>query len=277
MNQYLNLLQDVLTNGKRKSDPQGVGNIAVCGRQMRFNFDNGFPIVTTKKVSFRFIVGELIWFLRGESNVKWLQDRGITIWDEWAEEDKAALYGLPAGELGMIYGPMWRHFPTRTGGEIDQIQRVYDDLRSNPDSRRHMVNAWDPEFADKVFVAPCHCTFKFFHAKGELSLHLFQRSADIFLGVPYNISSYCILLLLVAKVTGLKPAEFIHTLSDTHLYLNHIEQAKQQLTREPRPLPKVVIPDITDLSLDTVRQLEPEHFKLVDYNPHPSIKAEVGI
>lgn len=277
MRQYLDLLKFVLENGQKKSDPQKVGNLAVCGYQMRFNMAEGFPMLTTKKIPFRSIVGELIWFLRGRSDVKWLQERKITIWDEWATPETCQRYGLEPGDLGMIYGPLWRKWPKSDGGYIDQIEEVYRTLKSFPDSRRLVVTAWHPEFVDKVFVAPCHCFFKFFHAQGELSLHLTQRSADVFLGVPFNIASYSLLLIMMAKVTGLKPKEFVHELVDAHLYLNHLDQARLQLEREPRELPSVIIPDIEDLSLETVNQLEPEHFELVGYNPHPSIKAEVGI
>ncbi|MDP3800392.1 MAG: thymidylate synthase [bacterium] len=278
MQQYLEVLQDVLHKGKDKSDPQGIGNIAVCGREMRFWVDeNCFPIITTKFVSFRNIVGELLWILRGESNVKWLQDRKIRIWDEWATPEACAQYGLPAGSLGMIYGPLWRTWPTTDGKTIDQIEDVVRTLKINPDSRRLIVSSWHPEFTDKVYVAPCHCFFKFFHAQGELSLHLFQRSADLFLGVPYNISSYSLLLLMMAKVTGLKPAEFVHTMSDVHLYKNSIEAVKIQLKRKSLPLPKIEIPDISDLSLATIKQLEPEDFKLVDYKYHSKIQVEVGV
>lgn len=278
MQQYLNLLDHVLTHGQEKSDPQGVGNIAVCGYEMRFDVSRlSFPIITTKFVSFRNIVGELLWFLRGEGHVKWLQDRKIRIWDEWATPEACAQYGLPPGDLGMIYGPLWRRWPTTDGRTVDQIDEVFRTLKGNPDSRRLVVSSWHPEFTDKVFVAPCHCFFKFFHAQGELSLHLFQRSADLFLGVPYNISSYSLLLLMMAKVTGLKPREFIHTMSDIHLYSNSIGAATIQLEREPRELPQIKLPDISDLSIETIRQLEPEDFSLINYNPHPKIQVEVGV
>lgn len=278
MRQYLDLLADVLKNGKEKSDPQGIGNIAVCGRQMTFPVSQDcFPIITTKFVSLRNVAGELLWFLLGDSNARWLQDRRIKIWDEWATPEACAIYGLPPGELGMIYGPLWRRWPATNGGTIDQIAEVEKTLRTNPDSRRLVVSSWNPEFIDSVFIAPCHCFFKFFHAQGELSLHLFQRSADLFLGVPYNISSYALLLLMMAKATGLKPKEFIHTMSDTHLYSNSIEASRLQIEREPRDLPRIEFPDIPDLSLDTIRQLEPEDFKLTGYDPHPRINVEVGV
>ncbi|TSC74904.1 MAG: thymidylate synthase [Parcubacteria group bacterium Gr01-1014_30] len=273
MQQYLTLLKHVLENGEKKSDPQSVGNIAVCGYQMRFKMDDGFPLLTTKKMPLKSIIYELLWFLRGDTNVKYLQDHGVTIWDEWATPEATAKYNLPPGELGPIYGEKWRRWKTREGKTIDQIADVVKTLKEFPDSRRLVVNSWDPEDVDKVFVAPCHCFFKFFHAQGKLSLHLFQRSADVFLGVPFNIASYSLLLMMMAQVTGLKAHEFVHTLSDTHLYLNHIEQAKIQLQREPRPLPKMTLnPEIKNIS-----DFDYKDFKIENYDPHPSIKAEVGI
>lgn len=277
MQQYLNLLKHVIENGKRKGDYQKVGNIAVFSYKMRFNMEDGFPLITTKKTSLRNVAGELIWFLRGDSNVRWLQDRNIHIWDDWATAEACAKYGLAPGDLGMIYGPLWRRWPTTDGKTIDQIENACKALKEFPDSRRPVVSAWNPEFIDKVFVAPCHCFFQFFHAEGELSLHLTQRSADVFIGIPYNIASYSLLLLLMAKVTGLKPKEFTHELVDAHLYLNTVEQAKLQLTREPRPLPRIILPDIPDLTLETCNQLEPDDFKIQGYDPHPYIKAEVAI
>lgn len=278
MRQYLNVVDDVLKVGQLKTDPQKIGNIAVCGREMRFNVSHEkFPIITTRRVSMRNIAGELLWFLQGRSDVKWLQDRNIKIWDEWATAEACALYGLAPGDLGPIYGPLWRYWPTTNGLTIDQIEEVVQTLKGNPDSRQLVVTAWHPEFTDKVFVAPCHCFMKFFHAQGELSLHLFQRSADLFLGIPYNISSYSLLLLMMAKVTGLKPREFVHTMSDTHIYKNSIEAFRIQLEREPRELPQIKLPDISDLSTETIRQLEPEDFKLEGYRPHPKIEVEVGV
>lgn len=277
MRQYLELVDHILTHGQEKTDPQGIGNVAVCGYNMRFDMNDGFPLLTTKRVSFHNIAGELLWFLRGESHVKWLQERNIHIWDDWATKEACQAYGLETGDLGMIYGPLWRKWPTTDGRVIDQIEGVYRTLMSFPDSRRLIVTSWHPEFEDKVFVAPCHCFFKFFHAQEELSLHLFQRSADVFLGVPYNIASYSLLLLIMAKVTGLIPKEFVHTLSDTHIYKNTIEQCKLQLERQPRSLPQVVLPEISDISVRTISGLEPEDFKCIGYSPHPSIKAEVGI
>ena len=273
MQQYLDLLKHVLENGEEKGDPQGVGNIAVCGYQMRFKMSDGFPLMTTKKMPLKAIIYELLWFLRGDTNVKYLQDHGVTIWDEWATPEATAKYNLPPGELGPIYGEKWRRWQKRDGGTIDQIQQAIDDIKRNPDSRRLVVSSWDPEDVDKVFVAPCHCFFKFFVAQGKLSLHLFQRSADIFLGVPFNIASYSLLLMMTAQVTGLKAHEFIHTLSDTHLYLNHIEQAKLQLTREPKVLPRMTI----NPNKKNIEEFDYEDFNLENYDPYPSIKAEVGV
>lgn len=273
MKQYLDLLKHVLENGERKGDPQGIGNIAVCGYQMRFNMAEGFPLMTTKKMPLKSIIYELLWFLKGDTNVKYLQDHGVTIWDEWATKEACAKYGLPEGELGPIYGEKWRHWKKREGGEIDQISEAIEDIKLNPDSRRLVVTAWDPEDVDKVFVAPCHCFFKFFVAQGKLSLHLFQRSCDIFLGVPFNIASYSLLLMMAAQATGLKANDFIHTLSDAHIYLNHVDQAKLQLTREPKPLPKMILnPEIKNIF-----DFKYEDFKLEDYNPHPAIRADIGI
>ncbi|OGZ28610.1 MAG: thymidylate synthase [Candidatus Nealsonbacteria bacterium RIFOXYD1_FULL_39_11] len=273
MKQYLELLDHVLKNGERKGDPQGVGNIAVCGYQMRFRMDDGFPLMTTKKMPLKSIIIELLWFLRGDTNVKFLQDNKVTIWDEWATPESCARYGFPPGELGPIYGEKWRRWKKRDGGAIDQIKNVVDEIKKFPDSRRLVVTSWDPEDVDKVFVAPCHCFFKFFVANGKLSLHLFQRSCDIFLGVPFNIASYSLLLTMMAQVTGLKAHEFVHTLSDAHIYLNHIEQVKLQLTREPRVLPKMTLnPDIKDIF-----NFKLEDFKLEGYDPYPSIKGDIAV
>ena len=273
MRQYLDLLKHVLENGERKGDPQGVGNLAVCGYQMRFNMADGFPLLTTKKMPLKAIIYELLWFLRGDTNVKYLQDHGVTIWDEWATSEATAKYGLPAGELGPIYGEKWRHWKKRDGGEIDQIADVISELKRNPDSRRLVVTSWDPEDVDKVFVAPCHCFFKFFHAQGKLSLHLFQRSCDVFLGVPFNIASYSLLTMMMAQVCGLKPGDFVHTFGDTHLYLNHLKQVDEQLSRKPKPLPKMKInPKVKDISKFTI-----DDFELVGYNPHPAIYAPIAV
>ena len=273
MQQYLDLLKYVLENGGQKGDPQGVGNIAVCGYQMRFKMDDGFPLLTTKKMPLKSIIYELLWFIRGDTNVKYLQDHGCTIWNEWATAEATAKYNLPAGELGPIYGEKWRHWKKRSGGEIDQLSVAINEIKTNPNSRRLVVSSWDPEDVDKVFVAPCHCFFKFFVAQGKLSLHLFQRSADIFLGVPFNIASYSLLLMMVAQETGLKAHEFVHTLSDAHIYVNHIEQAKLQLTREPKVLPKMII----NPNVKRVVDFDYPDFKLEGYDPHPRISAEVGV
>jgi len=273
MQQYLDLLKHVLENGERKGDPQGVGNVAVCGYQMRFKMDDGFPLLTTKKVHLKSIIYELLWFLKGDTNVKYLNDNGVTIWDEWATPEACAKYNLPPGEFGPIYGEKWRRWKTRDGKTIDQISDVIEEIKKYPDSRRLIVTSWDPEDVDKVFVAPCHCFFKFFVAQGKLSLHLFQRSCDVFLGVPFNIASYSLLLMMVAQATGLKANEFVHTLSDAHIYLNHVEQAKIQLARDPKPLPKMIInPEIKNIF-----DFKYEDFELEGYDPHPAIKAAIGI
>jgi thymidylate synthase len=274
MRQYLDLLKDVLDNGQGKSDPHGVGSIAVCGRTMRFDLSKGeFPMLTTKKLHFKSIAYELLWFLRGETNIQFLKDNNISIWNEWATPEICNKMELPEGDVGRIYGAQWRHWKKTDGGEIDQIKNLIDGLKQHPDWRRHMVTAWNPEDVDKVFVAPCHGIFKCFAVNGELSLHLFQRSADVFLGVPYNIASYSLLLLMIAQVTGLKPKEFIHTMSDVHIYNNHFEQAREQLKREPKALPKIIInPEVKDIF-----DFKYEDFTLVDYNADPNIKAEVAI
>ncbi len=274
MRQYLDLLKDVLENGKGKSDPQGVGSIAVCGRTMRFDLSNGeIPLMTTKKVSFKFIAYELLWFLRGETNIQFLKDHGVTIWDEWATPEVCKQMNLPVGDVGRIYGAQWRHWKTTDGKEIDQITNLIEGLKQHPDWRRHMVTAWNPEDVDKVFVAPCHGIFKCFVADGEISLHLFQRSADIFLGVPYNIASYSLLLLMIAQVTGLKPKEFVHTMSDLHLYNNHFEQAREQLKRVPKKLPKIKL----NPNIKNIFDFKYEDFTITDYDADPNIKAEVAI
>lgn len=273
MKQYLNLLEDVLENGQGKKDPQGVGSVAVCGRQMRFDLSQGFPLLTTKKLSFKFIAHELLWFLRGDSDISYLKEHGVTIWDEWATKEACAKYGREEGDLGPIYGPQWRHWKKRDGGEIDQIENLIKGLKENPDWRRHMVTAWNPEDVDNVFVAPCHGIFKCFAVNGELSLHLFQRSADIFLGVPYNIASYSLLLMMIAQVTGMKAKELIVTTSDTHLYYNHFEQAKEQLGRKPGTLPKLTLnPEVKNIF-----DFKFEDFILTDYHPQAAIKGEVAI
>lgn len=273
MRQYLDLLEDVLKNGQGKTDPHGVGSIAVCGRQMRFDLTKGLPFLTTKKLSFKFIAHELLWFLKGDSRVDYLHEHGVTIWDEWATEEIAGKYGLKEGDLGKIYGPQWRHWKTTDGREIDQIQDLIDSLKTHPDWRRHMVTAWNPEDVDKVFVAPCHGIFKCFAVNGELSLHLFQRSGDVFLGIPYNIASYSLLLLMIAQVTDMKAKEFIHTISDAHIYNNHIEQVKIQLGRKPKSLPTLKI----NPKVKNIFDFKFEDFTLEGYDPHPNIKADVAI
>ena len=264
MQQYLDLLKRILDDGAEKADRTGTGTRSVFGHQMRFDLAAGFPLVTTKKVHTRSVFAELLWFLRGDTNVKWLQERGVSIWDEWADEN---------GELGPVYGYQWRHWRTPGGGEIDQIEKVLQSLKSKPDSRRHMVTAWNPADVDRMALPPCHCLFQFYVAKGRLSCQLYQRSADVFLGVPFNIASYALLTLMMAQVTGLKAGEFVHTLGDAHLYLNHLEQARLQLSRPPRKLPTMRInPAVTDIFA-----FRYEDFALEGYEPHPHIKAEVAV
>jgi thymidylate synthase len=261
--QYLDLLDHVLTNGTRKGDRTGTGTLSVFGYQMRFDLSDGFPALTTKKLHLRSIVGELIWFLRGDTNVKWLQDNGITIWDEWADAD---------GELGPVYGYQWRSWPTPDGRHVDQIAAVIQSLEKNPDSRRHIVNAWNVADVERMALPPCHTMFQFYVADGRLSCQLYQRSADVFLGVPFNIASYALLTHMVARVTGLEPGDFVHTLGDAHLYLNHLDQARLQLTREPRPLPRLVLAE-----RDAIDAFEIGDVVLEGYDPHPSIKAPIAV
>jgi len=262
--QYLDLMRHVLEHGHRKHDRTGVGTLSVFGWQMRFDLRERFPLLTTKKLHLKSIIYELLWFLRGDTNVRWLQERGVTIWDEWADEN---------GELGPVYGHQWRHWPGRDSKEIDQIAAVVRSLRENPDSRRHIVTAWNPADVDRMALPPCHALFQFYVANGELSCQLYQRSADIFLGVPFNIASYSLLTLMMAQVCGLKPGEFIHCLGDAHLYLNHIEQARTQLAREPRPLPRMRLnPAVRELW-----DFRYEDFILEDYDPHPAIPAPIAV
>jgi len=264
MQQYLDLLSHVLTNGIRKSDRTGTGTVSVFGYQMRFNLQEGFPLLTTKKLHFKSIAYELLWFLRGDTNIKFLTDHGITIWNEWADE---------YGNLGPVYGYQWRNWPTANGKHIDQISQVIDSLRRNPDSRRHIVSAWNVGEIDKMALPPCHILFQFYVAGDKLSCQLYQRSADIFLGVPFNIASYSLLTYMMAQVTGLQPGEFIHTLGDAHLYLNHIEQAKLQLTRAPRKLPSLRLnPEVKDIF-----SFQYEDFIIDGYDPHPHIKADISV
>ena len=264
MKQYLDLLDRILTEGVKKEDRTGTGTISVFGNQMRFNLEDGFPLLTTKKLHLKSIIYELLWFLRGDTNIKYLKDHGVRIWNEWADEN---------GELGPVYGHQWRSWPDENGGTIDQIQNVVNQIKNNPDSRRMIVSAWNVAEVERMALPPCHTMFQFYVANGRLSLQLYQRSADTFLGVPFNIASYALLLQMMAQVTGLKAGDFIHTTGDTHLYLNHIEQAKLQLTRAPRPLPRMVInPDVKDIF-----DFKYEDFQLEGYDPWPHIKAAVSV
>ena len=264
MKQYLDLLQHVLDNGVEKTDRTGTGTKSVFGYQMRFPMSEGFPLLTTKKLHLKSIIHELLWFLNGDTNVKYLQDNDVRIWNEWADEN---------GDLGPIYGYQWRSWPDYSGGHIDQITEAVNTLKSNPDSRRIIVSAWNVAQIDEMKLPPCHAFFQFYVADGKLSLQLYQRSADIFLGVPFNIASYALLLKMMAQVCGLKEGDFVHTLGDAHIYLNHLEQVKLQLTRDPRPLPKMTInPEVKDLF-----SFKYEDFELTDYNPHPHIKGAVAV
>jgi len=264
MRQYRELMERILADGAQKRDRTGVGTLSVFGHQLRFDLDAGFPLLTTKKVHLKSIVYELLWFLRGDTNIQYLKQHGVSIWDEWADE---------RGELGPVYGQQWRSWPAADGRTIDQIGHVVESIRKNPDSRRLIVTAWNPAEVEKMALPPCHCLFQFYVAGGRLSCQLYQRSADVFLGVPFNIASYALLTLMVAQVSDLRPGEFIHTLGDAHLYLNHLEQARLQLSRAPRALPKMRInPAVKDLF--TFRY---EDFSLEGYDPHPHIKAEVAV
>jgi thymidylate synthase len=267
MRPYLDLLRHILDHGVEKADRTGTGTLSVFGHQMRFDLAQGFPLLTTKKLHVRSIIHELLWFLAGSTNVAYLHEHGVTIWDEWADE---------AGELGPVYGRQWRAWPTPDGGSIggiDQISNVIDQIRRNPDSRRHVVSAWNVAELDRMKLPPCHVLFQFWVANGRLSCQLYQRSADVFLGVPFNIASYALLTMMVARVCGLEPAEFIHTLGDAHLYLNHLEQARLQLTREPRPLPRMEI----DPAITSIFDYRYEDFHLAGYDPHPAIKAPIAV
>lgn len=264
MKQYHDLLQHILDHGVKKEDRTGTGTISVFGYQMRFNLEDGFPLVTTKKLHLRSIIHELLWFLAGDTNVKYLKDNKVSIWDEWADEN---------GELGPVYGKQWRSWTTREGGSIDQIKQVVETLKKNPDSRRIIVSAWNVEDIPNMALAPCHCLFQFYVADGKLSCQLYQRSADTFLGVPFNIASYALLTMMMAQVCGLKAGDFVHTFGDAHLYLNHLEQARTQLAREPRELPKMILnPDVK-----SIFDFKYEDFELVGYDPHPHIKAAVSV
>ena len=261
--QYLALLQDILDNGVERGDRTGTGTLGVFGRQMRFDLAQGFPLLTTKKLHRKSIILELLWFLRGDTNVRWLQERGVSIWDEWADAD---------GELGPVYGKQWRSWTAPDGRVIDQIAAVVEGLKSNPNSRRHIVSAWNPAEVEDMALPPCHCLFQFFVADGKLSCQLYQRSADVFLGVPFNIASYALLTLMMAQVTGLEPGEFVHTLGDAHLYLNHLDQARLQLAREPLALAKMTLAPRDDLFA-----FEYEDVVLEGYHAHPSIPAPIAV
>ncbi|MDC7785588.1 thymidylate synthase [Rhodoplanes sp. TEM] len=264
MRQYHELMARILAEGVEKRDRTGTGTISVFGHQMRFDLADGFPLVTTKKLHLKSIIHELLWFLAGDTNIAYLKANGVSIWDEWADQN---------GDLGPVYGAQWRSWPAPDGGTIDQIAQALDLLRRDPDSRRIIVSAWNPADLPKMALAPCHCLFQFYVADGKLSCQLYQRSADVFLGVPFNIASYALLTLMVAQVTRLRPGDFVHTLGDAHLYLNHLEQARLQLSRDPRTLPTMMIdPTVTDLF-----GFRYEHFRLEGYDPHPHIKAPIAV
>ncbi len=263
MRQYLDLLTRVLDEGVERDDRTGTGTIGVFGHQMRFDLAEGFPVVTTKRLHLRSIIGELLWFLRGDTNVRWLQERGITIWDEWADAE---------GDLGPVYGYQWRSWPTPDGRHVDQIAAVIESIRTDPNSRRHIVSAWNVADVDKMALPPCHALFQFYVAQGRLSCQLYQRSADIFLGVPFNIASYALLTQMVAQLTGLEPGEFVHTLGDAHLYRNHLDQAHEQLSREPFPLPTMRITPRA-----AIDAFDLEDFDLVGYRSHPAIRAAIAV
>ncbi|MED1862164.1 thymidylate synthase [Fictibacillus nanhaiensis] len=264
MKQYLDFLQDILHNGTKKEDRTGTGTVSVFGRQMRFDLQKGFPLVTTKKLHVKSIIHELLWFLKGDTNIAYLKENGVRIWDEWADDK---------GNLGPVYGHQWRSWSTPNGETIDQISNVIEDIKKNPDSRRLIVTAWNPSDIPNMALPPCHLLFQFYVADGKLSCQLYQRSADSFLGVPFNIASYALLTMMVAQVTGLKPGEFVHTVGDAHIYTNHLEQVELQLTREPKPLPKMKInPNVTSIFDFTY-----DDFELVDYEAHPHIKGVVSV
>ena len=264
MNQYLELLKHVKVNGTVKSDRTGTGTTSCFGYQMRFNLAEGFPLLTTKKLHLRSIIHELLWFLKGDTNIKYLKDNGVKIWDAWADEN---------GDLGPVYGYQWRSWPNPDGSQTDQIEKLIDSLKNNPDSRRHIVSAWNPSFIDDMALPPCHCLFQFYVADGKLSCQLYQRSADVFLGVPFNIASYAILTMMIAQVCGYEVGDFVHTFGDVHIYSNHMEQADTQLSRDPRPLPQMKLnPEVKNLMDFTF-----EDFTLENYDPHPHIKAAVAV
>lgn len=264
MKAYLDLLKHILENGAEKKDRTGTGTISTFGYQMRFDLAKGFPLVTTKKVHTKSIIYELLWFLKGETNIKYLKDHGVSIWDEWADEN---------GDLGPVYGKQWRSWAGPDGKVVDQISQAVETLKKNPDSRRIIVSAWNPAEIDKMKLAPCHCLFQFYVSEDKLSCQLYQRSADVFLGVPFNIASYALLTLMMAQVTGLKPGEFVHTFGDVHIYSNHMEQVKLQLSRGPRPLPQMKI----NPAVKSIFDFKYEDFELSNYDPHPPIKAPVAV
>lgn len=264
MQQYHDLMKRILSEGVKKTDRTGTGTISVFGHQMRFNLADGFPVVTTKKLHLRSIIIELLWFLRGESNITWLKENGCSIWDEWADEN---------GDLGPVYGYQWRHWPDGKGGEIDQIKNLIHQIKTKPDSRRHLVSAWNVANVDEMALPPCHTLFQFYVADGKLSCQLYQRSADVFLGVPFNIASYALFTMMVAQVCDLEPGDFVHTFGDAHLYLNHLEQTELQLSRDCRPLPTMKI----NSAVKDIFSFTYEDFELLNYDPHPHIKAPVAI
>jgi len=264
MQNYLNLLEHVLNEGIRKEDRTGTGTLSIFGHQMRFDLQKGFPLLTTKKIHLKSVIHELLWFIKGDTNIQYLKDNKVRIWNEWADED---------GEIGRLYGYQWRSWTAEQGRTIDQLSQVIESLKQNPNSRRHIVSAWNAGDLDKMNLPPCHILFQFYVADNKLSCQLYQRSADLFLGVPFNIASYALLLMMVARETGYQPGEFIHTLGDAHIYLNHIEQVKTQLQRTARPLPKMILnPEVT-----RVTDFKYEDFKLEDYNPYPHIKGKVAV
>lgn len=264
MRQYLDLLSDVLENGTKKADRTGTGTISVFGRQMRFDLRRGFPATTTKQLYVKGVIHELLWFLQGSTNIKYLKDHGVGIWDSWADEN---------GELGPVYGAQWRHWDAPDGSYIDQISEVVEQIGSNPDSRRLLVSAWNVAHIDEMRLPPCHCLFQFYVAESKLSCQLYQRSADLFLGVPFNIASYSLLTMMIAQVTGLEPGDFIHTFGDVHIYINHLEQVRTQLAREPRPLPRMLL----NPKVSSIFDFKYEDFTLTDYNPHPAIRAPIAV
>jgi thymidylate synthase len=264
MQQYLHLVRDILEHGTPKSDRTGTGTLSLFGRQLRFDLGAGFPLVTTKKVHLRSIIVELLWFLRGDTNVRYLNENKVTIWDEWADAN---------GELGPVYGYQWRSWPAPNGQHIDQVSQVIEQIKKNPDSRRHIVSAWNVADIDRMALAPCHALFQFYVANGKLSCQLYQRSADVFLGVPFNIASYALLTMMVAQVCKLAPGDFVHTFGDVHLYSNHLDQAREQLTRDPRPLPVMML----NPSVTSIFDFQYSDFTLENYDPHPSIKAPIAV